>query len=318
MSETNTISTIIPFYNSEKTLPIMLESILGGIVVPDEILLIDDGSTDNSAYIAKDYASRTPFIKYLHQNHRGVSAARNLGIASSTGDWISFLDSDDYIEPDMYSSMLNSINSVSFHSNIKCDGCICGYFTHINNVVTAYYGNYTDIFNSEFILESMFTDDNIRGFLFTRLFRSGLIKNLSFDTSEKTCEDLLFQSQLFSNNNYKFAYVSKPLYHYVIRNGSASASLNLFENNNFIYKSPFDKIANIIKKSYVNDNYNSIIEHSMYRLLKAYNSNPCDQNIKSQIRKLQKELRTTPVQSKSKRRIAYEHAPFIFGKLFLK
>ncbi len=187
----NSITTIIPFYNSNNALKIMLESILACTLMPDEILLIDDGSDDISSEIAKEYSQSNSFIHYVRQEHSGVSAARNLGISQATGDWISFLDADDYIEPDMYREMINIVSTGSF------DGCICGYFTHKEGIVTPYTGDYESPLSSEKILEGMFIDDNIRGFLVTRLFRAEIVKAHAFKTELKMCEELVFQSEIF-------------------------------------------------------------------------------------------------------------------------
>ena len=306
-----TIAVIIPFFNSEKTLSTMLDSILAGVTIPSEILLIDDGSTDSSPDIAKKYASEQPFIKYIHQDHTGVSAARNNGIALANSEGISFLDADDYIEPDMYKLMSDALADDSY------SGCICGYFTHKDGIVTPYCNSSKSPMTSNEIIEFMFTDDNIRGFLFTRLFRASIVKKYSFNTEISMCEDLLFQSQLFSGSDLKFAYVNKPLYHYIQNSSSATASLNYFKDDVFIYKPAFDKMSSIIDKAYVSTSYNSILQFSMYSLLKTYNLSGHDEVLKKQIRRMQQELRSTPCVNKSWRRIMYQAAPFLYSLLFI-
>ncbi|SDB46654.1 Glycosyl transferase family 2 [Pseudobutyrivibrio sp. YE44] len=303
-----TITTIIPFFNSGNDLSRMIDSILKGTVLPSELLLIDDGSSDESVTLAKDYANRHSFIKYVKQNHAGVSAARNLGIELATGEWISFLDADDYVEPNTYELMLNAIADESF------DGCVCGYFTEVDQLSTAYIGEYPDSLTSEMLLKAMFTDDNVRGFLFTKLFKASIVKNAAFDGTISMCEDLLFQTTLLKNNpNLKFAYVSQPLYHYVQNSSSATNKLNLFNGSEFKYKPAFDQIRKMLPEQYVEDSYNSILEYSMYRLLKAYQSG--DSALIPQIRLLQKELKAVKPSNSGKRRLAYMYAPIIYSKL---
>jgi glycosyltransferase involved in cell wall biosynthesis len=310
-SAKRTISTIIPFYNNENTLSTMLDSILSGTVIPSEILLIDDGSTDYSSEIAKQYEYKYDCIKYLHQEHSGVSSARNLGISSATGYWISFLDADDYIEPSMYEQMLAAITDDTI------DGCICGYFTHKEGIITSYTKESALLMSSSEILKDMFTDDNIRGFLFTRLFKTSQIKNYSFDTTISICEDLLLQSQFFSDADRKFVYIPKSFYHYIMNSSSATSTDNMFINGVFKYKPAFERILTNHNKDYVNQNYNAILEYSMYTQLTYYKNGNRSKEILTQIRLLQKELKASPCINKSKRRLAYESAPVLSSHFIL-
>lgn len=101
------ISIIVPIYNEEKYLRRCIDSLLNQICNFDlEILLINDGSIDSSGNIAKDYALRNNKVKYYEQENKGLSAARNLGIRHATGNYIAFVDSDDYVEPNLYQNLL--------------------------------------------------------------------------------------------------------------------------------------------------------------------------------------------------------------------
>ncbi len=305
-----TITTIIPFFNGGNDICTMLDSILSGTILPDEILLIDDGSTDNSSSIAIDYANRYSFIKYIKQNHAGVSTARNLGLKNATCHWISFLDADDYIEKNFYKEMIDAITDDSF------GGSVCGYFTEINGLSTPYSGSYPSVIDSSTLLKAMFSDDNVRGFLVTRLFKAEHLKSISFDENISICEDLLFQSTFLSRyNDLKFGFVNLPLYHYVQNNASATTNLNLFNGTTFKYQPAFNEIKKLISKDYVVDSYNSILEYSMYRLLKEYKSG--NKSVKPQIRGLQHELTKVHPTHYSKRRFAYIVAPIIYGLLIL-
>jgi glycosyltransferase involved in cell wall biosynthesis len=299
------ISVIIPFFNSASCIGRMLDSILSSTYMPYEILLIDDGSTDNSQQVIEEYSSKCNIIKYIKKEHSGVSASRNLGIQIATGEFINFLDSDDYIEPNMYELMAASISDDSF------DGCICGYFTHKDDIVTSYYSKNLDILYSEDILKYMFTDENIRGFLVTRLFKTDILKNYSLDEDISICEDLLFQSKLFSQKRLKFAYVKAPLYHYIQNTGSATVSRPLFKNGVFIYAPAYDRIRQCVNRDYVDESYSSIIDYSMYTRLLAYRSG--DKSALLQIRQLQALLRTIPMKKKDFHSIAYRFAPLLYS-----
>ncbi len=94
------ISVIIPVYNTEQYLHRCIDSVLASAYQEFEILLVNDGSTDHSPDICRQYAEKASRIRLINQKNQGVSAARNRGIDASTGDWIVFLDSDDRISPD--------------------------------------------------------------------------------------------------------------------------------------------------------------------------------------------------------------------------
>ena len=302
------------------TLPGMLDSILKGQVLPCEIILVNDGSTDDSLKVAKGYADKYSFVKVFSQDHLGVSAARNLGISMSTGYWISFLDADDYIEPDMYAKMLEALEDVTESStednNSDIDGCICGYFTHKDNIITPYFYEDSTTLTSKSMLKAMFTEDAVRGFLFSRLFRADLIKNLAFDPEISICEDLLFQTKLFSSSDVRLLTIPIPMYHYIQHQQSATVTKEYFVNDTFIYKPAYDKISSYVKAPFIPDSYNTILDHCMDSLLKQYRISKSS-DIRSQIRQLQKEMRNTktPLAQKSKRRIAYEIAPVILSRI---
>lgn len=103
------ITVIVPVYNVEKYLRRCLDSIIGQTYQNLEILCIDDGSTDSSGEICDQYAAQDKRIKVFHQENQGLSAARNKGLDAATGEYIAFVDSDDYIVADMYEKMMHAI-----------------------------------------------------------------------------------------------------------------------------------------------------------------------------------------------------------------
>lgn len=100
------VSVIVPVYKVEKYLPECIESILAQTFTDFELILVDDGSPDNSGKICDDYASRDPRIRVFHKENGGVSSARNLGIKNAQSDYIAFLDSDDWWKPEFLEKML--------------------------------------------------------------------------------------------------------------------------------------------------------------------------------------------------------------------
>ena len=100
------LSIVVPVYKVEKYLPKCIDSILAQTFRDFELILIDDGSPDNCGAICDDYAARDSRIKVIHQENAGVSAARNAGLDIATGTYLGFVDSDDWIEPEMYETMI--------------------------------------------------------------------------------------------------------------------------------------------------------------------------------------------------------------------
>jgi glycosyltransferase involved in cell wall biosynthesis len=115
------ISVIVPVYNMENYLTKCIDSIAAQTHRDLEIILIDDGSTDNSSKICDDYAAKDERIKVIHKQNGGVASARNTGLKACTGEYIAFVDSDDWIEPTMYSELLN----VCLKHNCDYAGCSC-------------------------------------------------------------------------------------------------------------------------------------------------------------------------------------------------
>ena len=261
--------------------------------------------------VAQKYAERYPFIKVLSQDHSGISIARNLGLTQASGYWISFLDADDFIEPDMFRLMLQAIENTSR----EVEGCICGYYTQKDGIITPYAMDASNVLTSKEIIKAMFTDEAIKGFLFTRLFKADLIKDMSFDGSLKLCEDLAFQTQLFSRKELRMAVVPKPLYHYIQNEQSVTMHKSFFSSETFVYKPSYDKIRDYVQDEYVMESYNDILEYSMYTLLNSYRNTKSPETLR-EIRLMQKELKKNDKYQirKTKRRMAFELAPVIYSR----
>ena len=102
------VSVILPIYNVELYLKECIESVIGQSYKDLEIILVDDGSTDQSPYICDEYAKIDRRIKVIHKKNGGLGYARNSGMKVATGEYVAFVDSDDYVDLDMFESMYNS------------------------------------------------------------------------------------------------------------------------------------------------------------------------------------------------------------------
>ena len=116
MKQSKKISIIVPVYNVEEYLERCVDSLITQTYHNIEILLIDDGSTDNSFSICNRYAKTDKRVKTISQANNGVAAARNAGLAIATGDYIGFVDPDDYVDKDMYETLYNLCEL--YHANL--------------------------------------------------------------------------------------------------------------------------------------------------------------------------------------------------------
>ena len=220
------VSVIVPIYNTEKYLRQCIESIIGQTYSNLEIILVNDGSTDNSGKIADTYAKLDSRIVVVHKKNGGVSSARNMGMEIATGDYIGFVDGDDWIESDMYQCMVDLLNK------LELDMVICGYSMDYGDDIVFMSNKLpiqSDVFSSNQLLKYVFIRDNyknVTAYVVNKLYRSELIKGDSFDTSFKICEDVLWFSQV-AMRTQRVAYIDKSLYHYVQRMDSVSHSENL-------------------------------------------------------------------------------------------
>lgn len=169
------ISVIVPVYNVELYVNRCIDSILAQTYKNFEVILIDDGSTDNSGHICDEYAKVDKRINVIHTKNKGLSSARNMGIEKSVGKYIIFCDSDDWIEEKAMENVLENVNYESV------DLIIFGYsmdFPHENNIIKVDCINKEFESVNEFLLNYKFYRGNyLFGFVWNKLFRSEIIKN---------------------------------------------------------------------------------------------------------------------------------------------
>jgi len=202
------ISVIIPVFNSAKYLEKCLDSILNQTLIDIEIILIDDGSTDASLDIIKSYSEKYNNIKYKSKKNEGQAIARNLGIQMSTGEFICFVDSDDYIE----STMLEKLYETAI--NNSSDIAICDYMEEYTNRTIEKKSLFVDAENihKSYILSVAGPCSKI---IKTDIFKQNDLKFLE----NNIYEDLAIIPTL-ALYTQKISYCKEFLYHYVIRNNS--------------------------------------------------------------------------------------------------
>lgn len=204
------ISIIVPVYNVEKYIARCIESLVGQTYQNIEILLIDDGSRDNSLTICKQFSDKYENIRAIHIENHGVSYARNLGIESSKGEYVLFVDSDDYIEKNMIENLLYE------QKKRDVDIVLCGYYRENDEKKVMVIPDDLNCSFAEFDKTiSYWTFDPIIGSPCNKLFKSQILKefNLRFCEGMSYGEDFSFCMKYYSHI-HKFSTISKALYHY--------------------------------------------------------------------------------------------------------
>ena len=244
------VSIIVPIYNKEKTLNKCIDSILQQEYKDIELILVDDGSSDNSAKICDEYKKIDSRVLVIHKKNTGVSDARNNAIKISKGEFIQFVDADDYITKDATKLMVRAINEYN------ADMVIANFYRVVGNNVSIKGSIDEKILMST----SDFADimmkspaDYYYGVLWNKLFKSSIIKQYKMEMNPKLnwCEDFIFNLEYMLNIKNVIS-LPVPIYYYVKMEGSlidqglniydiVRMKLNVIEYYNNFYK----KIYNI-------------------------------------------------------------------------
>lgn len=245
------VSVIVPIYNVEKYLEKCINSLLSQTLEDIQIILVNDGSKDNSGNIAREYEKNNKNrITYVEKENGGLSDARNYGLKYATGDFIAFLDSDDYIEKNAYEEMYNK--AIEENADyVECD--FIWEFPNKIRVDKQYpYKNKKEMLSfvrvvawNKLIKRQLITDNNLE-------FPKGL-----------RYEDVEFTYKLIPFIN-KFAYVDKPFIHYAQREGSIANVQN--ERTAEIF-TVLDNVTEFYKKNNIYEEYRDELEYNYARYL---------------------------------------------------
>lgn len=213
------LSVIVPSYNNAPWLPRCLDSILDQSFRDLEIIVVDDGSADESPAVIREYERKDSRIRGFFQENAGVTAARLAGVAQAAGSWITFVDSDDVIEPDMYRRLLT--NAEQYNADITH----CGQKMIYPDGHVDYYYNTGEKWQQDRIrgIRELLEEKRIEPGLCNKVFRRELFRGLEdrMDKTIKNNEDLLMNYYLFSRAEISVFEDFCP-YRYLIREGSAS------------------------------------------------------------------------------------------------
>lgn len=217
-----TLSVIVPVYNTEEYLERALKSILGQTYPVYEVICVDDGSTDGSLDILSKYAKKDTRIKVIHKENGGLVSARKAGILKARGFYAAYVDSDDFIEPEMYHEMMSL--AVKYEADLVTSGLIRDYGTSITvESETIEAGNYSDDGIEKKILSVLvdqhrFYKANLSPHIVNMIFRTDILKKVQLDVDDRICvgeDDAVLYPFLFRSN--RIVVSGKNFYHYCIR-----------------------------------------------------------------------------------------------------
>lgn len=281
------ISVIIPIYNSEKYIPRCLDSICGQTYKNIEIVCIDDGSSDNAGKLLDKYAERDSRIIVRHQMNQGESKARNNGLQLATGDYIGFMDCDDWIEPDMYESLINCAEMDNL------DMVVSSWFKdddfssiEIKNKLEVNLG----IFGRDELLGYIYKRDYYKGFayMWNKLYKREVLTDehgnmIKFNEHLRLGGDVLYLAEAAVRTN-RAKYIDKAFYHYYQRSESGCHTKDLSKMRDWLRA--YEKTIELMKQNEIaNETVNYI-----KRFMAYHSSNAAEMAIEQKDDKRKKEF----------------------------
>lgn len=272
------VSIIIPVYNVEDYLEECIKSLISQSYKNIEIILINDGSTDHSLEICNILKDNDNRIIVINQVNSGVSVARNVGLNRATGEYVLFVDSDDFVQKEFVQKMVSAI--------VDVDIAICAYIENYKISTIAHKVVQNEIIIDNITAINMMLDRNYYGgYLWNKIFKKSIIEenNITFDTNIHMCEDLLFVSKYLCNcKNARI--IPDLLYNYRMRESSAVWNKknkkyeSLFISYNELYKLfkgnniPLEFLKYEILNSIYSNNINirKVKKYFSYNLFKSY------------------------------------------------
>ena len=217
------ITIVIPAYNVENYIARAIRSVLSQSYCNIELVVVDDGSTDNTWTEIQHCQREDARVRTIQKENGGVTSARLCGASAAKGDWIGFMDGDDFADPDMYERLLN--NAIKYHADISH----CGYqMCFPNGRIDCYYNTGRLVIQDHDTgLKDLLSGEFVEPGLWNKLYRKGLFDPIigtgQLDPSIRNMEDLLMNYYLFRKAE-KSVFEDFCPYHYVLRCGSAATS----------------------------------------------------------------------------------------------
>lgn len=246
------ISVIVPVYKVEPYLDCCVASIVAQTYKNLEIILVDDGSPDNCPQMCDDWAKKDDRIKVIHQSNKGGGAARNAGIDIAGGDYLTFVDSDDYISPNMYELLLRAVKEA------EADIAECGFTKTTDSSALFRTDDYTvNTYSTVDALSAHINDRSFCQLIWNKLYRKEIVYGVRFPVGTKI-DDEFFTYQLIGNARL-LAKIPCVLYAYRQQQGSVMHSLSSERRMEAIN-------AKLLRHSYLIEHYPELTDESLKNL----------------------------------------------------
>lgn len=237
------LSVIIPVYNSEKYLERCIKSVEESSLKQLEIILVDDGSVDGSGVMCDKFAENDYRIQVIHQSNKGVSAARNRGLKIARGKYFAFVDSDDYIEADMYEKMIASMEEND--SDMVCCGFCREYREETVRIEKYCYEHREHLINAFQALELLLSTSKVSGIALIVANKIGKTdiqrrNRIFFDETIYECEDGVFWCNYIISIK-RAVLMNNIFYHYIIHGNNVSQNWSISEK----------KLSNLVALKYI-------------------------------------------------------------------
>lgn len=255
MEQKPMISIIVPVYKVEEFLSRCVDSLLAQTYENLEIILVDDGSPDNCGSICDAYAQRDPRVKVIHKENGGLSSARNAGLEIAQGEYIAFLDSDDWIEPEAYETMLNLAQK--YQVKLVCAG---RYDVYGEERTVGLCPEKEEKISGEEVAGRIFLWDNLDSSAWDKLYHASLLKDIRYPVG-KICEDVPVTYRIALKAG-EAVMCPKPFVNYYHRPGSiTTASVS---DKNFHFSEHTEKIY-----TYIRENHPNIADKARYQRVRS-------------------------------------------------
>ena len=223
------ISVIVPVYNVAPYVGECLSSLVHQTFTDFEIIAVNDGSTDGSLAVLREFERSYPMVHIIDQPNSGVSRARQAGLAQAKGEFISFVDSDDYVVPNFLEDLYRAV-CTSEDTDIAC----CNYYLRfeITGLTFTYPFCWKSSLTRDKAMQRLIRDYSIQGFLWNKLYRRSLFTENNIPFPNMCFEDMVMNRVLFAHAR-KVVTLRKPLYYYQQRRASAMYTMNARKINDF-------------------------------------------------------------------------------------
>lgn len=260
------LSIIIPCYNTGKYIERCLKSVLSQNYKNIEVIVIDDGSVDNTSDIIRAISEQDKRLRYIYKNNSGVSDTRNRGLEVAKGDYITFVDSDDTVEPQIYEVLL------AYLLDYSADIAHCSY-SRIQGDEIKKIGNTGKVFemNTKDSIDKLINGGLFTGSACNKIYKKSVINDVYFNTKYKINEDVLFNFYAFLNTK-KIVYIDECYYNYQASDTSSCIGTDLIRKNEDCYNVSKEIYNQCLKYGYQDIAYQRVSNSriSLYRAYKFY------------------------------------------------